>query len=825
MPAAPAAPPPDFFRTLVRTLPDLVWIKDPEGVYLACNPRFEALYGVPEDQIVGKTDRDFVAPELAAFFRDHDLKAILAGRTQQNEEVLRFASDGHTEHVQTLKTPLRDAAGRLIGVLGVARDITSAVALRESLQRTIDRLRDAERIAQQGTWWVDLATDRLEWSEQVHAIFETDPATHQPSLEDFFRRVHRDDRDIVDLAFREAVERCQVYRVQHRIVFPDGRVKHVLEHAEPRRDAQGQLRSVMGTVQDVTQRVLDEQALNERRALFSAVVSQSTDSVAIIEPKTARFVEFNDAAAKALGYTRDEFAQLTVGDIDPLYNDAAIQATFETMHGPEPVRFESQHRRKDGELRDVSITGHGIEVNGRRYVVSIWRDITDAQRAEIEIHRLSYYDGLTGLPNRHLLSDRVERAIRQARPDEPAALLIVNLDRFHAINDALGRPVGDEVLREVARRLKRLQPTIDSVMHLGADEFVLLLPPARDRSAADTSADALRAAHAALKALQPAFQVGEHCMELRVSVGVTLLAQSPNDNFSDAMRRADTALHRAKRASVQRVSFFDESMGEAARHQFTLEQALREAVPGGQLRLYLQPQVDVRGRQVAAEALVRWQHPERGLVPPGDFIPVAEDSGLIVALDRWMLDAVARLTRQLREAGHPLRIAVNISPRHFHSPDFVSWVQACLLRHRALPDDLMLEVTEGLVIENLDEVVLKMRSLSEVGVSFSMDDFGTGYSSLAHLKRLPIHELKIDRSFVHDATDDADSVALISTILAVAHHMNLEVVAEGIENAQQVALFAGLAPQVRLQGYHFSKPLPEADWRALYAPAAPAASA
>ena len=811
---------PDFFRTLVRTLPDLVWIKDAEGVYLACNPRFASLYGVPEEQIVGKTDRDFVTPELAAFFRDHDLKAILAGRTQQNEEVLRFASDGHVEHVQTLKTPLRDDEGRLIGVLGVARDITSAVALRDSLQRSLDRLREAERIAQQGTWVVDRVANRLEWSEQVHAIFETDPATHQPSLEDFFRRVHRDDRATVDRAFREAMERCEVYRVEHRIVFPDGRVKHLLEHAEPHKDENGQLLRVMGTVQDITQRVYDAQALSDRKALFSAVVSQSSDSIAIVDPGSGRFVEFNDAAPLTLGYTRDEFVRLTVADIDALHSPEAVRGSFDTMNGSEPVRFESQHRCKDGTLRDVSISGHGIDVAGRRYVVSIWRDVTDSRRAEQEIHRLSYYDGLTGLPNRHLLSDRVERVIRQARPDEPAALLIVNLDRFHAINDALGRPVGDEVLREVARRLKRLQPLIDSVMHLGADEFVLLLPPVRDRSASDTSADALRAAHAALKALQPAFQVGEHCMELRVSVGVTLLAQTPGDSFSDAMRRADTALHRAKRASVQRVSFFDESMGESARHQFALEQALREAIPGGQLRLYLQPQVDVRGRQVAAEALVRWQHPERGLVPPGDFIPVAEDSGLIVALDRWMLDAVARLTRRLREAGQPLRIAVNISPRHFHSPDFVSWIQACLLRHRALPDDLMLEVTEGLVIENLDEVVLKMRALSEVGVSFSMDDFGTGYSSLAHLKRLPIHELKIDRSFVHDAADDADSVALISTILSVAHHMNLEVVAEGIETAQQVALFAGLAPQVRLQGYHFSKPLPEPEWWARTLPSA-----
>jgi EAL domain-containing protein (putative c-di-GMP-specific phosphodiesterase class I) len=321
-----------------------------------------------------------------------------------------------------------------------------------------------------------------------------------------------------------------------------------------------------------------------------------------------------------------------------------------------------------------------------------------------------------------------------------------------------------------------------------------------------------------LAALRAPFCVADNTMEMGVSVGIALLPQGGGDSFSDVMRRADTALHRAKHAAAHRVAFFDESMGETARQQFTLEQALREAIPAGQLRLYLQPQVDVRGRLVAAEALVRWVHPTHGLMPPGDFIPMAESSELIVALDRWVLGAALDFGHKLRQAGRPLRIAVNISPRHFHSPDFVSWVQSALQRHRAAPDDLMLEVTEGLVIENLDDVVNKMQTLGALGIRFSMDDFGTGYSSLAYLKRLPIHELKIDRSFVRDAVGDPDSVALISTILAVAHHMNLEVVAEGIETPQQVALLAGMAPQIRLQGFHFGRPLPLSQWLARWAP-------
>ncbi|WP_374658775.1 EAL domain-containing protein [Inhella sp.] len=809
---------PDFFRALVKGLPDLVWIKDPQGVYLACNPRFEALYGKSEAEIVGKTDRDFVSAELAAFFRRHDLAAIEAGRTLQNEEVLSFASDGHTEHVQTLKTPLRDAQGRLIGVLGIARDISDQVRLREDLQRSMARMVEAERIASQGSWEHDPVRDELHWSDEVHRIFGTDPASHRPSLADFWTRIHPQDLAQVQETYAEAVRMRRPYIARHRIVLPDGSLKHVIEHAEVQCDDAGQVLRSNGTVQDVTARVLAEQAAGERAELFSAVVAQSEEGVAIVDPATGRFIEFNDAATRLLGYTREAFTGMGVHDIEAQQSLEEIRAQLPRMCGAEPVQFQTRHRRKDGELRDVVITGRGIDFRGARYIVATWRDVTEARRAQQEIHRLTHYDPLTGLPNRLLLAERLGQMLAQAQPEHPGYLLIVNLDRFHAINDALGRPVGDAVLAEVARRLVALTPMADAVLHLGADEFVLLVPPELGRDHALTAADALRLANRVLHGLQAPLQAAGHGMELRISIGTTSVPHAREDSVSEVLRRADTALHRAKRATVQRISFFDESMGEAARTKFELEQLLRTAIPGGQLRLFLQPQVDARGQLVAAEALVRWVHPARGLISPADFIPVAEESGLIVALDRWMLGAVLRLTCALREAGKRLRISVNISPRHFHSPEFVSWVQGCLARHRALPEDLMLEVTEGLVIENVDEVINKMKELSDLGVSFSVDDFGTGYSSLAYLKRLPIHELKIDRSFVHDATQDADSVAIISTILSVAHHMSLEVVAEGIETRQQVALLAGLAPQIRLQGYHFGKPLEVRDWLARWAP-------
>jgi diguanylate cyclase (GGDEF)-like protein/PAS domain S-box-containing protein len=809
---------PDFFRALVQGLPDLVWIKNADGVFLACNRRVEDLLGCPESEIVGKTDRHFVGNELAAQFRRRDLAAIASGVTQRYEEHLTFARDGHEEHVETLKTPLYDAAGTLIGVLGIARDISDQVALRQKLQRTVRRLQTAERIAAQGSWEQDLTTDELVWSDEVHRIFGTDPVIHRPSLPDFLARVHPEDLLRVQTAYADSLASGDPYWVEHRIVLSDGSVKHVVERAEVSRDATGRVLRSVGTVQDVTDRVSAERAANERAALFTAVVTQSEEGVAIVNTATGAFVEFNDAASQMLGYTRDEFAGLRVFDLEAQRSPDEVRNVFAQMTGHQPVQMHTHLRHKSGDIRQVVITARGIDVKGDRYIVATSRDVTEMNRAQDKIKRLSHYDQLTGLPNRQQLAERLHHHLAQAALAHPGYVLLINLERFHAINDALGRPVGDAVLTEVAQRLTHVMPNADGVLHLGGDEFVLLVPPETGRDHADTAADALRLAHAVLEELQKPLRVGDHTMELGFRIGTTSVPHVEADSVSEVLRRADTALHRAKRSATNRIAFFDEGMGEAVRHQFDVEQQLRTAIPGGELRLYLQAQVNARGHLVGAEALVRWQRPERGLVPPSDFIPVAEESGLIVQLDRWMLDSVLPLTKTLRDAGQALRVAVNVSPKHFHSPDFVNWLQEALARHGANAQDVILEVTEGLVIENVDEVVSKMGELKRLGFAFSVDDFGTGYSSLAYLKRLPIDELKIDRSFVNDATQDADSVAIISTILAVAHHMSLEVVAEGIETPQQVALLAGMAPQIRLQGFHFSRPMEAPQWLAQWAP-------
>jgi EAL domain-containing protein (putative c-di-GMP-specific phosphodiesterase class I) len=277
------------------------------------------------------------------------------------------------------------------------------------------------------------------------------------------------------------------------------------------------------------------------------------------------------------------------------------------------------------------------------------------------------------------------------------------------------------------------------------------------------------------------------------------------------LRRADTALHRAKEAGGNQTAFFETGMGDSAEQRFRVERELHRAIPAGELRLYFQPQVDAQGKLAGAEALVRWQHPERGLIPPSAFIPVAEESDLIVDLGAWVLAEACHLMAREDMAGHPLRLSVNLSPRHFRQKGFVPWLRDLLSATGADPTNLTLEVTEGLMIDNINDVVAKMSELTALGIHFSLDDFGTGYSSLAYLKRLPIHELKIDKTFVQDAPTDPDDAALVETILAVAQHMHLKVVAEGVETEEQANFLNARAPVIH-QGYLYGRPEPAEVW-------------
>ena len=487
--------------------------------------------------------------------------------------------------------------------------------------------------------------------------------------------------------------------------------------------------------------------------------------------------------------------------------DADVLATGET------VSMTIAHHVPDGKVLHVEIVKAPIRAQDGSIegLQCAFVDVTERKQTEARVHRLAYYDTLTGLPNRSLLMDRLSQSLSSdQRADRIEALMLLNIDRFKVINDARGYHLGDALLGALAKRLQDLLHAGDTLARMAGDEFAILLSINSDRRE-NAGRQALGIAEKIHAGLARPFDIDGEEFMLTVSVGVTLFPENDGDTPEAILRRADTALHRAKASGADQTAFFDIVMGESATQSFRIERELRQAIGNGELRLFLQSQVRPGSGTIGAEALVRWQHPERGLLSPIHFIPVAEESSLITQLGAWVLHEACCLTAAEARAGRPLRISVNISPRHFRQRDFVPWLQALLADSGANPQHLTLEITEGLVISNVDDVASKMDELAAMGVRFSIDDFGTGYSSLAYLKRLPIHELKIDQSFIQDAPNDPNDAALIDTILSIAQHLQLEVVAEGIETAEQAEFLSQRASIVH-QGYFYDRPQAAADW-------------
>ncbi len=471
--------------------------------------------------------------------------------------------------------------------------------------------------------------------------------------------------------------------------------------------------------------------------------------------------------------------------------------------------FEISRRRTNGTVHHISVSGDPVfnasgVFKGYRGVGS---DITERKQTEEKIHELAFYDQLTGLPNRTLLLDRLQQAMTaSSRNGSFGALLAIDLDNFKTINDTLGHDMGDELLKQVAQRLTTCVRAGDTVVRLGGDEFVVMLAGlgTSDRDAA-TQTEAV--GEKILAALNRAYQLKTVSYHSTPSIGVTLF-RGQSATIDDLLKQADLAMYKSKEAGRNALHFFDPDMEIVVMKRATLEKDLREAIASMQFVLHYQAQV-AGGQLTGAEVLVRWQHPQRGLVPPAEFIPLAEETGLIQPLGQWVLETACRqlaLWASRSEMTH-LTIAVNVSARQFRHKDFVEQVLAILDHTGANPQRLKLELTESLLVANVEEVIGKMVALKARGVGFSLDDFGTGYSSLSYLKRLPLDQLKIDQSFVRDVLTDPNDAAIARTVVALAGSLGLDVIAEGVETEEQRDFLAGFGCHA-YQGYFFSRPLP-----------------
>lgn len=554
-------------------------------------------------------------------------------------------------------------------------------------------------------------------------------------------------------------------------------------------------------------------AVNDELRLTSAALAGLNDMVLIVKVGTADGTEqpviFANAAFERIsGYGADEIVgrslrMLHGPDTDP----ATVGKMAAAMARRETVAGELVHYTKFGDpcWIEVEMVPFANESRDVTHWVAVGRDVTERRRSADAIHQLAFFDVLTGLPNRRLLMERLDLMVTRTHAgDGIGAVLYIDLDNFKHINDARGHATGDAVLRHIAACLTRAVHPKDTVARLGGDEFVVLADHL-DCSTGTATDAALALADRVCAALTEAVHIDGQLYQLSGSVGVALPSR-PGHTVPDLLREADSAMYHAKNAGRNGVALFAPTMLAEAENTLTLERDLANAIGNDELALHLQLQVDHDGTAIGAEVLLRWRRADGLLVPPDVFIPVAEATGQIVALGAWVLRHACRAWRELDRVGHALPLSINISPRQFREPDFVAEVRSIIDAAGVPPQQLIFEVTEGLLVDDLDLTIARMSELAQFGIRFSIDDFGTGYSNLAYLRRMPLYELKIDKSFMRDMPHDINGTAIVQSILAMAGHLKLRVVAEGIETTEQ-ARFLNEHGSPYMQGYLFCRPM------------------
>jgi diguanylate cyclase (GGDEF)-like protein/PAS domain S-box-containing protein len=785
------------YKALAEGVPDLLVRMRADGTYVDFKPAHDFQTYVPPERFLGKTPADVLPPAVAAEHLALLKRALESGRQQLSR--YRLEAGGEPRDFEARIVPA--GAGEAIAVV---RDVT--------LER-----RGAEQIAKLASA-VEQAADTVIVTDAAGVIQYVNPAFEQATgysrAEALGRKPNLVKSDGHTAAFYaglwETILRGEVFRDVFVNRHKDGGLYYEEKSITPLKDAEGRITHFVSVGKDITERRRQEGTI----ARLGRILDESSNEIYVFDAETLRFVQVNEGAQRNLGYSWDEMRALTPLDLKPEFDRASFERLLDPLRrgGQEWVSFVTSHRRKDGSLYPVEVRLQLSRAEQPPLFVAIVQDISERKRAEERLSYLAYYDTLTGLPNRALLHESLRRSLAEAdRHGRSVAVMMLDLDRFKIINDTLGHAVGDGLLKTAGERLAGAVRPGDTVARLGGDEFALVLA---DVANTDDVAHVVRKI---LARFGEPVHVAGHELHVTPSIGITLYPVDGGD-IDDLLRNADTAMYKAKERGRNNFQFFTAELNRRAERRLALENALHHALERGELFLDYQPQVALAGgRIVGCEALLRWRHPGLGLVPPLDFISVAEDTGLILPIGEWVLREACRALAAWQAAGHrDMRVAVNVSARQLHLQDFHEVVRRILAETGVAAPALEIEITEGFLLRDAEETLGLLRELGAHGVRFAIDDFGTGYSSLAYLKRLPLDTLKVDRTFVRDIAADPDDAAIVRAVIAMARSLEMEVIAEGVESAEQEEFLRAHGCH-GAQGYRFGAPVAEEEIAVLLA--------
>ena len=691
--------------------------------------------------------------------------------------------------------------GKTVRLVGTVHDLTERRDRDLALQKSELDFRRMIETAEEGIWTIDSAGNTTFVNERMADILGYTPA----------EMIGKSFTSFIDPARREAAvallqRRNEGIHEVHEFCLQDkgGREVWTLASTNPIRTEDGTVVGALAMVTDVTSRKRVEDELRQSEERYRHLVESASDGIIV---HVGGFIAFaNESAVRLLGAKtdRDLLGRNALDFVVPELQQMVIERmkVANQSGGKAPV-VEEKFVRLDGTIIDVEVSGTGTKFNNASAIMVVIRDISDRKRAEEQIRYLGQHDLLTGLPNRALFADRLSQSISFAAAHKKIfALLFLDLDHFKKINDSHGHQIGDKFLRQVAGRLLECIGQLDTTSRQGGDEFSILI------AELDHADEAALTARKICEALSEPFYVESLKLNASVSIGIALYPKDGNQ-AEELFRNADIAMYHAKSSGRNQYQFFSEDLNRTTHERLEIESGIADALEKNEFEVYYQPQMRLQtGKIESCEALIRWNHPTKGLLSPCEFIPIAEESGHVDSIGRWVLRRVAADFAEFARHGHnSLRLSVNVSAHELKREDLSVYVGAVISEHGISPGRLELEVTESTLMQDTDQAIRTISNLTAAGVRFSIDDFGTGYSSLSYLKSLKIHYLKIDRSFVADVTDDADDATIVRAVINLAHSLRLTAIAEGVETPEQLQFLRQHGCDL-VQGYHLARPMP-----------------